>query len=90
MSGRTTRNPPPFTEGEWVTPVSRAHPMHGKRALVQSCSYEGDGAAGYWIVRVTFENVHPKHRKVWSLRHQDLAIAVSAEVAAGHRRHLNL
>ena len=64
--------------------------MHGQRALVRSCSYEGDGAHGHWVVRCVFENVPPAHRKIWTFRSGDLTIAVAAEVAGPHRKNLNL
>ena len=84
------RRPPPFKEGDWVTPTDGAHPMKEKRGRVTSVEYTGQGSTDQYLVVVIFENVHPRQRKEWTFRHQDLTIAPSAQVAAPHRKEFNL
>ncbi len=84
------RHPPPFNEGDWVVSADGAHPMKGKRARVTSVEYTGQGSTDQYLVTVIFENVHPRQRKEWTFRHQDLNISPSAQVAAPHRKEFNL
>lgn len=80
----------PFCKGDWVTLTSRSHPMYGKRAVVLSCTYEGDGSYGKWVVCCIFENSLESTTRGWVFCSTDLSLAVAAEIAGPFRKDLNL
>lgn len=84
------RHAAPFKEGDWVTPVDEAHPMRGKRGKVISVEYAGQGNTNNHLIGVIFENVHPRQRKEWTFRQQDLTILLSAQTAAPYRKDFDL